>query len=215
MTDEEARPKPVDEGTYEIEDTGETLDDFVYEAPAPEESASESGETGDPSLQEENLKLRDQLLRNLADFENFRKRAEREKNEYRRYALIEFIRNVLPVLDNFERALASDSQSSEDFRKGVELIQKQLLDALVREGLAEVNDTGVPFDPNFHEAVMQEEDASFPNHSVKEILQKGYFLRERLVRPALVKVAVGGLDSAPTVDGDGASEPSDLESDGS
>ncbi len=189
-----AGEEPADDA-YVIEDTGESLTDFQYQ-PAEEDAApsvsapgAAGGEIG--ASQEENQKLRDQYLRARADFENFRKRAEREKTEYFKFALAQAFRDLLPVLDNFERALETDPTASEEFKRGIDLIYKQFSETLQKYGLTIINEVGVPFDPNRHEAVMREESGEFPSHSVMEVLQKGYFLNERLLRPAMVKVSIG------------------------
>ena len=98
---------------------------------------------------------------------------------------------MLPILDNFDRAL-DHAEEGDEFHKGVLLIYKQLFDVLQKHGLKPIDESGVQFDPNIHEAVVREEDDSVPNHTVTALLQKGYFLHDRLLRPALVKVAVGG-----------------------
>lgn len=181
--------------TYVIEDTGESLTDFQYQQP--EDGAGQPGGApgvagaGGEALQEENQKLKDQYLRARADFENFRKRAEREKTEYFKFALAQSFRDLLPVLDNFERALETDPAASEEFKRGIDLIYKQFSETLQKYGLTVINEVGVPFDPNRHEAVMREESSDFPSHSVMGVLQKGYFLNERLLRPAMVKVSIG------------------------
>jgi molecular chaperone GrpE len=185
------------EGNYILEDLDETLDEILAEEEEAAEAAGAAKAGPESSeevarLQEENARLRDQYVRKLADFENFRKRNDREKSEYFRFALADFIRDLLPVLDNFERALGSNAEASEEFRKGIELIQKQLSETLQKNGVTTVDEVGVPFDPTFHEAVVSEENPEVPNHTVVDILQKGYFLNERLIRPAMVKVAVGG-----------------------
>jgi len=100
------------------------------------------------------------------------------------------------VLDNFDRAL-EHAEEGDEFHKGVLLIYKQLYEMLQKHGLRPIADANVPFDPNIHEAVVREEDPSVPSHTVVAILQKGYFLHDRLLRPALVKVAVGGPDRNP------------------
>ena len=101
------------------------------------------------------------------------------------------LRDLIPVLDNFDRAL-EHAEEGDDFHKGVALIYKQMWDVLQRHGLRPVEQSGVPFDPKIHEAVVREENPSVPSHTVVAILQKGYFLHDRLLRPAMVKVAVGG-----------------------
>ncbi|HXG59681.1 MAG TPA: nucleotide exchange factor GrpE, partial [Thermoanaerobaculia bacterium] len=145
----------------------------------------------DPALAEENRDLRDRYLRTLADFDNYRKRSEREKADFYRYALADTLRELLPVLDNFDRAL-DHAEEGDEFHKGVLLIYKQLLDVLQKHGVRPISESGVRFDPRIHEAVVREEDPSVPSHTVVAVLQKGYFLNDRLLRPALVKVAVGG-----------------------
>jgi molecular chaperone GrpE len=139
--------------------------------------------------------FRDRYLRTLADFENFRKRSEREKNDFQRYALAGLIRDLLPVLDNFDRGL-DHAEEGDEFHKGMALIYKQLFDVLQRHGLKPITESGVRFDPNIHEGVVRVEDASVPSHTVVEVMQKGYFLHDRLIRPAMVKVAVGGPEEA-------------------
>ena len=188
--------------TYIIEDSGgsieeleremrETADEAVADpAAAPADSAS-AGPVTDETLRAENQQLKDRYLRTLADFENFRKRNEREKTDFFKHALGAVLKDILPVLDNFDRAL-EHAEEGDDFHKGVLLIYKQLFDVLEKHGLKTIDETGAHFDPNIHEAVIREEDGSVPSHTVVAVLQKGYFLHDRLLRPALVKVAVGG-----------------------
>jgi molecular chaperone GrpE len=134
---------------------------------------------------------RNRYIRAVADFDNFRKRSERERADFARYATSGVLRDILPVLDNFDRAL-EHAEEGDDFHKGVLMIYKQLFDVLEKHGLRVIDETGVHFDPNIHEGVMREEDDSVPSHTVTAVLQKGYFLHDRLLRPAMVKVAVGG-----------------------
>jgi molecular chaperone GrpE len=196
MDDNTPKNSP-DDDAYVIEDTGasieeleremnETAQEAVEEEAPPSTSASDAG---GPQSDE----FRDRYLRTLADFENFRKRTEREKQDFFKHALTNVVRDLLPVIDNFDRALDHAAEGDE-FHKGVLLIYKQLFDVLQRHGLRQIDEAGVHFDPNIHEAVVREEDDSVPSHTVVAILQKGYFLHDRLVRPALVKVAVGGPD---------------------
>ncbi|MFN7988750.1 MAG: nucleotide exchange factor GrpE [Thermoanaerobaculia bacterium] len=140
--------------------------------------------------EEEAGRLREALLRKVADFENLKKRAEREKADYIRFGLTETMRDLLGVLDNLERALAHAPASGvEDFRAGVEMIARQLSDVLRKYGVAEVPALDTPFDPQFHEAVMREESAEVPPGTVLQVFQKGYVLNDRLLRPAMVKVS--------------------------
>ncbi|MGZ8830181.1 MAG: nucleotide exchange factor GrpE [Thermoanaerobaculia bacterium] len=197
---------PGDDDEYVIEDSGESVADIEQEM---EEAAREAdntisrrrpsspGSTPVPSEDESEdesddlRKARDRYVRTLADFENYRKRSEREKDDFRKYAIANLLRDLLPVLDNFDRAL-DHAEGGDDFHKGVLMIYKQLFDVLQKWGLKPIEEIGVRFDPNIHEAVIREEDPSVSSHTVTAILQKGYFLHDRLLRPALVKVAVGG-----------------------
>lgn len=193
MTDKN-RPNGQDDDTYVLEDTGASVEDIEHEMEiAAREAAGE--EIPDPPAAAPAVdgEMRDRYLRTLADFDNYRKRAEREKQDFFKYALAGTIKDLLPVLDNFDRAL-EHAEEGDDFHRGVLLIYKQLFDVLQKNGLKPIDEKGVPFDPNIHEAVVTEENANVPSHSVLDVLQKGYFLHDRLLRPALVKVAVGGAE---------------------
>ncbi|HEV2693704.1 MAG TPA: nucleotide exchange factor GrpE [Verrucomicrobiae bacterium] len=137
----------------------------------------------------------DRLLRTTADFDNFKKRAAREKIEAGQYATASLLQKVLPVLDNFEMALAAAQNTATtqggiaSFQAGVTMIQQQLKNALLESGLEEIESAGKPFDPNFHEAVSEQESADVPEGHVLQQLRKGYKIKERLLRPATVVVA--------------------------
>ena len=135
----------------------------------------------------------ERLLRTTADFENFKKRAAREKIEAAQYANYSLIQKLLPVLDNFEMALAAAQNAEGDklasLQSGVGMIQQQFKAALTETGLEEIDAAGKPFDPNWHEAVGQQESAGAPEGHVLQQLRKGYKLKERLLRPATVIVA--------------------------
>ncbi len=131
----------------------------------------------------------DRAARIQAEFDNFRKRNAREQVEYRDYALAEFIKTLLPILDSLDRALKTNAASLEDFRSGIELIDKQFHDALAKLGVQPIAAEGESFDPNLHQAVqMVETDEAEDNHIIDE-LQRGYKLKDRLLRPAMVRVA--------------------------
>jgi molecular chaperone GrpE len=136
--------------------------------------------------------LRERLIRLQADFENYKKRVERDRVDYLRHATSDLLGRILPVLDNFERALASvrPGGSIDAFVEGVELIHRQLLSALEREGLREMESIGQPFDPGVHEAVATETDPALPPHVVTHVFQRGYLLHDRLLRPAMVRVRI-------------------------
>jgi molecular chaperone GrpE len=141
------------------------------------------------SAEEESGRVREALLRKAADFENLKRRTEKEKSDYFKFALAETFRDILGVLDNFERAMAHADAGAEEFRTGIAMIERQLSDVLKKYGLVEVLAEGRPFDPNVHEAVMTEETAETRPGTVLAVLQRGYLLADRLLRPALVKVA--------------------------
>jgi molecular chaperone GrpE len=198
----ENEEKGADDDAYIIEDTEGSIEEIEREMRETAEEAAGGGaeatdgmpadaEGGAAAAQDE---YRNRYIRAVADFENFRKRSEREKADFVRYAVGGVLKDILPVLDNFDRAL-DHAEEGDDFHKGVLMIYKQLFDVLQRHGLKPIVDTGVHFDPNIHEAVIREEDDSVPNHTVVAVLQKGYFIHDRLLRPALVKVAVGGPET--------------------
>ena len=132
--------------------------------------------------------LLDRLARSQAEFDNARKRAAAEQQKFRDYALADALKSLLPSLDSFERALKTSEEKSE-FRNGVELIYKQLQDALQKLGLQPIPAEGEMFDPHFHEAVEMVETTEAEDHKVLEELQRGYKLKDRLLRPSMVKVA--------------------------
>jgi molecular chaperone GrpE len=176
-----------DEDRIVLEDTGESLDSALAEE---ERSAIAAAEEKLRSVQADLEELKERHLRKLAEFENLRKRSEREKADSRRFALSDLAKEFLPVVDSFERALAhASSQDLEsDFGQGILLIHRQLTDLWRKHGLREVETAG-GFDPNQHEAVSTQPSSEPPN-TVLEVLRKGYTIGDRLIRPALVKVAV-------------------------
>jgi|ERR1700722_12616522 len=139
-------------------------------------------------LKAERDTLVDRLARAQAEFENARRRASKEQQDFRDYAAADAIKALLPVMDSFERALTVKSEPG-DFRSGVELIYKQLQDALVKMGVRVIPAKGEPFDPHVHEAIEMVETSDAADHEVLEELQRGYKLKDRLLRPAMVKVA--------------------------
>ena len=183
----------------EVNDLGESVDSPVQET----ETAAEQ------PLTEENIRelqaqaaradeYRDQLLRTAADLDNYKKRAAREKQEAIKFANESLLGKLIPILDNFDMALAAvsnaqgekdQSASTDSLQQGVSMIQQQLRQALADAGLEEINATGQPFDPNYHEAVSQQESAEVPEGHVMQQLRKGFKLRDRLLRPATVIVA--------------------------
>lgn len=146
-------------------------------------------------LKNENKKLNDEYLRKIAEMENLRKRLEREKSEFYQYALSDFLEELLVVLDNFERALESDSKGDgKSLRDGIEMIYKQYQNLLTKQGLTSIKLKGKKFDPHIHQAFMTEESADVKEPEISEEIQKGYMLHNRLLRPTLVKVRVPKKD---------------------
>lgn len=201
MTD---NPKSQDDA-YVLDDSNDSsIEEIEHEMElAAQQAAGEKPQgqsaldtsAADATLREENRELKDRAMRTLADFENYRKRADREKADFYKYALQGVLKDLLPILDNFDRAL-DHAGEGDDFHKGVLLIYKQLIDVLHKNGVRSIDEVGVRFDPNIHEGVIREEDPAVPAQTVTAVLQKGYFLHDRLLRPAMVKVAVGGPDQS-------------------
>lgn len=162
-----------------------------------QQSASVAAETSaEPATEAELRKVRserdnllDRLARLQAEFDNSRKRAAKENADYRDYAVTDAARGLLPVVDSFELALKNADVKPEDLRKGMELIRKQLQDALQKMNVQRVPAQGQPFDPRVHEAIEMVESNEVPDHHVLEELQPGYKIKERLLRPAMVRVA--------------------------
>lgn len=180
----------------------ETELDVDHELPAAEDetAAPQDGSTAAASptadLESELEKARaekaaylDRAARIQAEFDNFRKRNTRAQDEYRDYAIADAIKALLPILDSLDRALKTNTASLEDFRSGIELIDKQFHDALAKLGVQPVAAEGESFDPNLHQAVqMVDTDEVEDNHVIDE-LQRGYKLKDRLLRPSMVRVA--------------------------
>ena len=153
-------------------------------APKEEDSGSDA-----PDLATQLGVQREKALRALADLENYRKRIQRERQEERRFRAFEPMRSFLSVVDNLERALASEG-SVDDLKQGVEMILKQMANLLADHGVERVQAIGRPFDPSVHEAVSREEDANVTVPTVSQEMQSGYTMHERLLRPAVVKVTM-------------------------
>jgi len=182
------------EAEVEVEAPPEPAASAVDAAPAPPPAIDEIDERSDDSellrLQQEASEMRELAQRKQAEFENYRKRMEREKLDLARYAGADLVKEVLPVLDNLERARSYAAGSSEEqLKDGIAIIHRQLQETLTRMGLTEVESQGRPFDPHIHEAVSQQESAEHPEGTVLEVFQKGYLFKDRLLRPAMVSVA--------------------------
>ncbi|MGJ4858170.1 nucleotide exchange factor GrpE [Labrys sp. KB_33_2] len=154
-------------------------------------------------LQAENAELKDRLLRTLAEVENVRRRGERELNDARQYAIAKFAGDMLGVADNMERALASvpagareTDEAVKALMEGVELTEKEMLRSLEKHGVKKLDPKGERFDPNFHQAMFEVPDPSVPNGTVAQVVQVGYSIGTRVLRPAMVGVARGGPKQA-------------------
>src|SRR5215831_6463201 len=185
-----------------VEDKGRRAD-LEHELPAAdpadgfeEKEASAEASALEPRQDDEIKKLReerdslfDRLARLQAEFDNYRKRAAKENADFRDFAVADAARTLLPAIDNLSLALKNAAASPDDFRKGVELIYKQLQDALTKLNVQRVPAQGEPFDPRVHEAIEVVESDEVPDHHVLEELQPGYRMKDRLLRPAMVIVA--------------------------
>ena len=175
-----------------------------------EKAAQESDEVADENAgpktlteaQEAIAEYNERIVRLTADFDNFRKRAQREKDEARQFANQGLLEKLLPVLDNFEMALTAVKDADPSVRDGVQMILDQLLGVLKESGVEPVDAMGQPFDPNLHEALSQEETTEVEEGTVVQQVQRGYKLNDRLVRPARVVVAKapGAAEEAPNED---------------
>ncbi len=170
----------------------------VEESASAESSAEEDlTEPGDPVLLRQALAEQttraeeyfERLARLQADFDNFRRRTRQEKEEFYKYASERLISALLPVLDNFERALVAESSSIDSLKSGVQMIFRQLQEALAAEGLTPVPAVGEQFDPQKHEAALRDESGDHPDNTILEELRRGYYLKDKVIRPAMVKVA--------------------------
>jgi molecular chaperone GrpE len=174
--------------------------DLEHELPPAEDQTQEtspvSASTSVPEAESETEKLKaerdallDRLARLQAEFENARRRATREQQEYREYAVADAVKSLLPILDSFERALHVSASDGNDIRPGIELIYKQLQDSLAKLGVNPIPAKGQTFDPHLHQAIEMVDTEEAQDHQVLEELQRGYKLKDRLLRPSMVKVA--------------------------
>ena len=203
MADETRQSEEIPEVALDLDAQTGDLESAMREAMAAVEGV-EKGSGADPSeaaqaqetdeeevakLRREIADLRDRSMRTLADFDNYRKRSERERQEARKYALAEPMRDFLEIVDNLDLALAA-AGSADDLKRGVQMIHRQMLDLLRRHGVKEIEALGQPFDPSLHEAVSREEDPTVKEPTVTGEMRRGYRIHDRLLRPAMVKVSV-------------------------
>lgn len=182
MTNEDIKKENLDENK-EIEN--ENIEDVVKE----EEVQDDSQEvTNDSSDDEKYQDLMDKFMRLQADFANYKRRTEAQKTEYVELGVKKIVNDLLPVLDNFERALDSIGEKDSTY-DGILMIKNQLTDVLKKEGIVEMKALGEEFDPTYHHAVLTEDSDEYDSGYVIEVLQKGYLINDKTLRPAMVKVS--------------------------
>lgn len=173
-----------------VDQTAETVDAEPATAESAEQAQADEPVDEKAELQAQLEEEQNKYLRLLADYDNFKRRAKKDQELAKQFRSQSLLTDLLPVLDNFDRALAVEAKSEESasLLKGLEMVKKSLTDAVTSEGLEEIKAVGEPFDPHFHQAVMQESDADSEPGTVLQELQKGYTLNGRVLRPAMVKV---------------------------
>lgn len=187
---EKNRDVQVEDKTELLQDMQEHTEEIEIEE-LPEENGPEEVQENleeNPTSNDEYNQLKDQFMRLQADFANFKRRSAAEKTEYIELGVKKIAMDVLPVLDNFERALESATEKNA-FYDGIEMIMAQLKEALKKEGITEMEALGQPFDPNLHHAVLTAPSQEYAADYVIEVLQKGYLMNEKPLRPAMVKVS--------------------------
>jgi molecular chaperone GrpE len=201
LTEEKKAKENVEENAQVLNEQEETVQENEEiingneaNSDAEETPAESSEDPVEKALAEERAKyeeMKDRFLRSQADFDNYRKRMQKEREEMAKYASRSLLEKLLPAIDNLERAIDSSKQSEsfEMLAQGVEMVYRQIMDALREEGAVPLETVGKPFDPHFHQAVMQEESDQYESGIVIEEFQKGYMLKDKLIRPAMVKVS--------------------------
>jgi molecular chaperone GrpE len=203
MTDHKHKPENPANGVAPHEEAGTT--------PVAEMAPEHDVHAVIEALNAENTGLKDKVLRTLADMENLRRRTEKEMADARTYAVTRFAGDMLSVADNVRRALETVSAEARDtadaslkgLLEGIELTERDLLKTLERHGIRKIEPRGEKFDPNLHQAMFEVPDPSVPNGTVREVVQAGFVIGERVLRPALVGVAKGGPKAGPQPAGEG------------
>ena len=186
MTNSEEKMEEMKEECEETQAAEETAEEAAEES----KDTAAGEEAAEEKTEEEDEELKTKYLRLMADFQNFRRRTEKDKSDIYARANESIVMELLTVSDNFERALAEDAASAdENFLKGMQLIFDQFKGVLEKFGVAEIEAEGADFDPNFHNAVMMEDTDKVESGKVSEVLQKGYTLNGRVIRASMVKVA--------------------------
>ena len=187
----EAEEAAADEA--EAPETAEASEVDAAEADAPTEAETSEEDAAALKAQVESLKAaleeKDNRVKRLqADFENFRRRTSKEREELANVVTQDLLKGMLPILDNFDRAMAAEQKDSASFQKGVEMIYTQLHETLKNDGLELIETAGQKFDPNFHQAVMRVENPDLEDDTIAQELQKGYIVKGRVIRPSMVQV---------------------------
>ena len=199
MAEETRRQIPIEDTEAEKEEKQEAAAEAEPEAAEAEPAEEETPQTeksAETAAEEDNTEAEvkaaeaesERYMRLMAEFQNFKRRAAREKSDIHAYANEKIIGELLPVLDNFERALQTESGDLESYSKGMELIFTQLKTALEHAGLEEIKALGEEFDPNVHNAVMTEDSEEHDDGKISKVLQKGYKLNDKVIRPSMVAV---------------------------
>ena len=177
---DKAKSKAEEVAEEATESAEEAAEDVKEKAEEVEEEVKEKAEEAAES---------ERYMRLMAEFQNFKKRAAKEKTDIHAYANEKIMNELLPVLDNFERALETDASDAEAYAKGMSLIFEQMKTALEKSGLKEIEALGETFDPNLHNAVMMEDSEEHESGKVSKVLQKGYTLNDKVIRPSMVAVS--------------------------
>ena len=192
---EENKSTELDEETVDVsEDEVEIVDDQTTDENSADQAEAQTeavvSQEAFQTLEKDYEALKEKMLRLTAEYDNFRKRTQREKAADLKYKAQDLATDLVPVVDTFDRALQlkPDENSIDSFYEGMEMIYRQLMQALSQAGVEEIKTEGETFDPNFHQAVMQVEDDQYESQAIVETLQKGYRLKDRIIRPAMVKV---------------------------
>lgn len=199
MAEETRRQIPIEDTEAEKEEKQEAAAEAepeTAEAEPAEEETPQTEKSAETAAEEDNTEAEvkaaeaesERYMRLMAEFQNFKRRAAREKSDIHAYANEKIIGELLPVLDNFERALQTESGDLESYSKGMELIFTQLKTALEHAGLEEIKALGEDFDPNVHNAVMTEDSEEHDDGKISKVLQKGYKLNDKVIRPSMVAV---------------------------
>ncbi|GIO22076.1 nucleotide exchange factor GrpE [Oceanobacillus sp. J11TS1] len=192
MSENEKKDEVQQEEQEIVEETMEDVQDDVHtdsDTDTDSEDESNELEAQVEELKNEKEELTNRMLRLQAEFDNYKRRTLKEREADRKYKAQDMVQELLPVMDNFERALQVEvSEESKSILEGINMVYRQLQDVFTSQGVSVIETEGADFDPNVHHAVMQIEDDTMESNKVVEELQKGYLLKDRVIRPAMVKV---------------------------